>query len=147
MKYKWLFVIGILLLCVGCGLDKKEKIFLTCDVSLDSEITSLKEENVYITFYGVEDKYPSRSTRLITGVIDGEVEDINPIVESLKSNYCNSEIKDNYSCEALPNNDSIIIKEDGYPYQILGIEKNLAIDEYQKLLKEKGFTCKKESKK
>ena len=147
MRYRYLFVLAILLLCVGCGLDKKEKILLTCEVSLDSEIVSLKKENISITFYGDNDNYSNRTTRLVTGIIDGEVEDINPIMDRLKSNYCNNQIKENYSCEVIPNNDTILIEEEGLPNDILGIHDNIKINEYQKILEDKGFKCKKESNK
>lgn len=139
MKNVYIFVIGVicLFLCIGCG-SEKEKTLMICKNTLKSEIENLSKEKITITFLSNH-----KVKRVITGIysekdIDGEK--MNTVIEALKQNYCNSEIQKDYFCD-ITNMEKLTLEEEGKSNDVIGIEKDVSIEEYQKLLEEKGFKC------
>ena len=117
------------------GCSKKDKLVLECSSTIKDS-----GENIHIKFYN-----SNTAVRSVTVKVDVD-KDGEQIIESLKQNYCNNQIKNDYSCEVREEKNKIILMEKSKSNIIMGETKNLSIDKYQNNLEKKGFKCSKNSK-
>ena len=129
---KTIFILICICLLTGCN---KEKLILDCK-------TTIKDsgENIRIKIY--RDDTATRTIKVTKDLLTSE-EDVQKISESLKQNYCNNQIKDDYYCELSQDGKKVILKEKGESSVLMGETKKLTINEYKSNLEKKGFICKK----
>lgn len=129
---KTIFILICICLLTGCN---KEKLILDCK-------TTIKDsgENIRIKFY--RDDTATRTIKVTKDLLTSE-EDVQKISESLKQNYCNNQIKDDYYCEVLQDGKKVILKEKGESSVLMGETKKLTIDKYKSNLEKKSFICEK----
>lgn len=134
MKKLKIVLLLIISICLITGCDKKEKLILDCKTTVEDS-----GENIRIKFY-------SNDTAIRTVTLDKDPltsdEDIKKMSDSLEQNYCNNQIKEDYSCEVLPARKEIVLTEKGKSNVLMGETKKISIDKYKKNLKNKGFNCK-----
>lgn len=134
-------VVGVLVLA-GCSVEKTEKeVLLDCQSSFESEFEHVVQENIEYHF----DFTNNIVEKMIIGTLNEEEElsdDVkNEVSEALQQNYCNSEIHENYSCNANPQENEIVVMETGGINKVLGIKNKLTKKKVKKILEEKGFSC------
>ena len=133
---KRIIKISLLLLIIGfftgCNISKDIGPIMTCKTIIDNP---LGKENISIEFYE-----SSNTIRTVKQRFKKE-KDTKKMIEALKQNYCNSEIKENYICDANIVDKEIILKEESTINNILGIKEDRTIKEYKRILEEKGFKC------
>ena len=139
-KRYFILVIICIFLCSGCGKVKsKNTLELTCKNTIDSEIEKVQTEEVTISFYSSNKAKKTVTIMLEEGEVTGD--EMSMITESLRQNYCNSEIKEDYECNLTTSDIGIV--EKGKTKVLMGEVEDHTISEYQKMLEEKGFTCSK----
>ena len=115
------------------GCDKKDKLILDCNMTLNDV-----NETIRIRFYNSD-----KAIKTVTVPFDPKAskEDIKRRNEFLTQNYCNNQIKEDYSCELGQTRESIILTEKGKSRVIMGETKEIGVDQYKKNIEEKGFKC------
>ena len=126
---KILFILIISILIIGC--EKRERLVLECNTTIKDT-----KESIKIEFYNSK-----TAVRTITVKKDKDTE---KRIESLKQNYCNNQIKEDYSCEVEITENEIILTEKALSKVIMGETKEIGIKKYQKNLEMKGFKCQKD---
>ena len=142
---KNIFVIIVLIsitLMVGCSVEKTEKeVLMDCQSTFESEFEHVVQENIEYHF----DFTNNIVEKMIMATLNEEEELTdevkNEVSEALQQNYCNSEIPENYSCNANPGEKEIVVMETGEINKVLGIKNKLSKKKVKKILEEKGFTC------
>lgn len=124
-----LFILIISILIIGC--EKRERLVLECNTTIKDT-----KESIKIEFYNSK-----TAVRTITVKKDKDTE---KRIESLKHNYCNNQIKEDYSCEVEITENEIILTEKALSKVIMGETKEIGIKKYQKNLEMKGFKCQKD---
>ena len=124
-----LFILIISILIIGC--EKRERLVLECNTTIKDT-----KESIKIEFYNSK-----TAVRTITVKKDKDTE---KRIETIKQNYCNNQIKENYSCEVEITENEIILTEKALSKVIMGETKEIGIKKYQKNLKMKGFKCQKD---
>ena len=126
---KILFILIISILIIGC--EKRERLVLECNTTIKDT-----KESIKIEFYNSK-----TAVRTITVKKDKDTE---KRIETIKQNYCNNQIKENYSCEVEITENEIILTEKALSKEIMGETKEIGIKKYQKNLEMKGFKCQKD---
>ena len=126
---KILFILIISILIIGC--EKRERLVLECNTTIKDT-----KESIKIEFYNSK-----TAVRTITVKKDKDTE---KRIETIKQNYCNNQIKENYSCEVEITENEIILTEKALSKVIMGETKEIGIKKYQKNLEMKGFKCQKD---
>ena len=124
-----LFILIISILIIGC--EKRERLVLECNTTIKDT-----KESIKIEFYNSK-----TAVRTITVKKDKDTE---KRIETIKQNYCNNQIKENYSCEVEITENEIILTEKALSKVIMGETKEIGIKKYQKNLEMKGFKCQKD---
>lgn len=124
----------IILLFLSCffiiGCEKKDKLLLECNTTINDT-----KERVQIKFYD--------SNNAVRTVKVKKEKDYKQKIEPLKQNYCNNQIKEDYSCELEITEKDIVVIEKALYKDIMGEQKELGINRYKKNLEMNGFKCKK----
>ena len=128
-------IIILLFLSLSCfliiGCEKKDKLLLECNTTIEDT-----KENIKIDFYKSK-----TAVRTVTVKKDKDAEEK---IDALIKNYCNNQIKEDYSCEVEITEKDIVLTEKGLSKVIMGEVKEIGIKKYQKNLKMKGFKCQKD---
>ena len=124
-----LFILIISILIIGC--EKRERLVLECNTTIKDT-----KESIKIEFYNSK-----TAVRTITVKKDKDTE---KRIETIKQNYCNNQIKEDYSCEVEITENEIILTEKALSKVIMGETKEIGIKKYQKNLEMKGFKCQKD---
>ncbi len=137
-----IIVLVSIMLMVGCSVEKTEKeVLMDCQSTFESEFKHVMQENIEYHF----DFTNNIVEKMIMATLNEEEELTdevkNEITESLQQNYCNSEIHENYSCNANPGEKEVVVMETGEINKVLGIKKKLTKKKVKKILEEKGFSC------
>ena len=143
MKKYYLLVLVLFLsiFLTGCNGETT----LRCTNTLKSHFTNVKEENIEVKLVFKDKGETSvRAEKTITATLSSNKlseKNKKAAEKSLKQNYCNSELKDGYKCEAEIKGDKVIIKESGTVKQLMGEIKDYPMDRYKKIMKDKNYTC------
>ena len=128
-------IIILLFLSLSCfliiGCEKKDKLLLECNTTIEDT-----KENIKIDFYKSK-----TAVRTVTVKKDKDAEEK---IDALIKNYCNNQIKEDYSCEVEITENEIILTEKALSKVIMGETKEIGIKKYQKNLEMKGFKCQKD---
>jgi len=109
---------------------------MTCNKTVDSYYLDVSKEVTNITFYS--DKTAEKE--IIATLKNNNA--IDSVINMLQQQYCNSNLDEGYKCSVSHKGNSIILKKSGERKEILEINRDVSILEYQKTFESMGFKCK-----
>jgi len=135
-----LSIFFILYKFISFGNEEKEYYSYTCYMNTETSNHNIAKELIELSFE--EDNICIKQVYATLDKESFDEETTNSIIGSLESNYCNSEVKNDYSCYVVDNDEYVILIESGRINDVLGIEKKLSMKKIFSLLLKKGYKCK-----